>query len=335
MYRKSHYFTCVSLLISGLLLTSDSAFARGGRRSGGYSGGSVHVKSYTRKDGTHVSAHTRRAPHARSGAPYSSRVRGSSYNPPVSNYSPPVSNYSPPVSNYNPPTSSYNLSKPERTSPPDESNIVIPESESTSLRTENLDRGSTDNSTPKEDLTPEIVQPSLPDRSVESPPVKLAAQSNNNFYFPRSSCGDSSSPQNVWYPVFINHGNLEQVQAQFCHDAVSTIRQDSKVQAIQLASFSDRDRAAQFAQKVGGEVGEPTKPEDPQEKKQISKNSIPTKDNAQTRQEVVRAGNRGTQTATNASQSEEKSPNFMGIVTIGLALIGAGYWRGQKKAQSK
>jgi hypothetical protein len=313
MYRKAHYLGHVTLLISGLLLTSEIAFARGGgghsgggRSSSGHSGGSVHVKSYTKKDGTHVSEHTRGAPHAGFGsASHSSGVGSSSYSPP----------------------------EPE-TASPNNSEAMIPESESTSLRAESSDRSGPDDSTSRKALTPETDQPTSPDKLLESPPVNVVPPSNNNFHFPLSSCGDGSSPQNIWYPVFINDGNLERVQAKFCHDAVSTIRQDSKVQAVQLASFSDRDRAAQFAQQVGGEVGKPTTPEDQQEKKQVSRDSIPTKDNARIRQEIVKADNSSTQTSS-MPQAEEKGSNVMGIVTIGLALIGAGYWRGKKKAQSK
>lgn len=49
-----------------LVISAPPVWAKGGgggsRSSSHSSGGSVHVRSYTRKDGTHVSAHTRSAP---------------------------------------------------------------------------------------------------------------------------------------------------------------------------------------------------------------------------------------------------------------------------------
>jgi hypothetical protein len=47
----------------------------------------------------------------------------------------------------------------------------------------------------------------------------------------------------------------------FCTDATSTVRKGSKVKSVQLASFTSRDRAIEFAKTVGGNVGEPTYPD--------------------------------------------------------------------------
>lgn len=77
--------------------------------------------------------------------------------------------------------------------------------------------------------------------------------------FPQATCGDNSSTSNkVWYPVFIDGGNLQNVQRQYCNDAIATTRKDTGVATVQLASFDSRDKALAFAKQVGGEVGEPT-----------------------------------------------------------------------------
>jgi hypothetical protein len=39
------------------------------------------------------------------------------------------------------------------------------------------------------------------------------------------------------------------------------VRKDSQVQSVQLASFTSRDRAIEFAKAVGGDVGQPTHPD--------------------------------------------------------------------------
>jgi hypothetical protein len=87
---------------------------------------------------------------------------------------------------------------------------------------------------------------------------------NSEFQFPLNACGDAQSPSKTWYPVFIDGGDLTQVQQQFCRDAIRTIREDTSVRSIQVGSFSNRERAAHFAQVVGGEVGQPTLPAEQQ-----------------------------------------------------------------------
>jgi hypothetical protein len=80
----------------------------------------------------------------------------------------------------------------------------------------------------------------------------------SEFQFPQPSCGDPATLESkIWYPVFVDNGNLEQIQQQYCQDALSTVRANTHVPTIQVASFTDRDKAVRFAQVVGGEVGEP------------------------------------------------------------------------------
>jgi hypothetical protein len=55
--------------------------------------------------------------------------------------------------------------------------------------------------------------------------------------FPKESCGDKSTDaNNTWYPVFINGGNLDEVQQKYCKDAINATRQTGE-KAIQVASF--------------------------------------------------------------------------------------------------
>jgi serine/threonine protein kinase, bacterial len=69
-----------------------------------------------------------------------------------------------------------------------------------------------------------------------------------------ATCGDPGGTGDTWYPVFINQGNLEQVRSQYCQDAIAKTRDDG-TPAVQVASFTSREKAESFAQKVGGEVG--------------------------------------------------------------------------------
>ncbi len=74
--------------------------------------------------------------------------------------------------------------------------------------------------------------------------------------FPMESCGDGSDPNaTTWYPVIVRHLNLEQVASRFCQDAFA-IDLGKGIEGVQLASFSSLERAENFAQFVGGEIGE-------------------------------------------------------------------------------
>lgn len=95
--------------------------------------------------------------------------------------------------------------------------------------------------------------------SKDSSTPEAKANENSSFRFPQSSCGDKSTGgDDTWYPVFIDGGDLETVRRKFCADAVATQRKDTSVDTVQLASFTSRVKAVEFAQAVSGEVGEPT-----------------------------------------------------------------------------
>jgi len=95
-----------------------------------------------------------------------------------------------------------------------------------------------------------------------SPVASGALPTQSQFNFPKATCGDKSTGANdTWYPVFVDRGDLETIRRNFCADATSTVRKDSKVEAVQVASFISRDRALEFAQAVGGDVGQPTYPD--------------------------------------------------------------------------
>jgi hypothetical protein len=90
--------------------------------------------------------------------------------------------------------------------------------------------------------------------------TQIDASQSNNPQFPQDSCGDKSTdPNNTWYPVFINGGNLDEVQQKYCKDAINATRKTGE-KAIQVASFISDTKALKFAKAVGGEVGEPRKP---------------------------------------------------------------------------
>ncbi|MBD2033908.1 hypothetical protein H6F76_02420 [Leptolyngbya sp. FACHB-321] len=82
-------------------------------------------------------------------------------------------------------------------------------------------------------------------------------QNQSQFAFPKATCGDKSTSANdTWHPVFVDGGDLETLRRNFCADATSTVRKDSKVKSVQLASFTSRERATEFAKAVGGDVGQ-------------------------------------------------------------------------------
>ncbi|HEY9779521.1 MAG TPA: hypothetical protein V6D09_05215 [Leptolyngbyaceae cyanobacterium] len=109
---------------------------------------------------------------------------------------------------------------------------------------------STANSTPL--ITPSSSEFQA-DQSAKSLPL-----ATNGFTFPQTSCGDKATGGNdTWYPVFIDGGDLSDIRSRYCADAASTIRQKTGKSAVQLASFTNYNRALEFAQAVGGEVGQP------------------------------------------------------------------------------
>lgn len=119
--------------------------------------------------------------------------------------------------------------------------------------------------------TPTNLTPSP--ETTQTPKATTIPNSSTNEFdkvdFPQSNCGDylpTNSEETIqFYPVFIDfsNNNLQQIKANFCGDAYKTTRQDTKQLAIQVASFSSRNKAELFRdfmeRKLGsGEVGQPT-----------------------------------------------------------------------------
>lgn len=115
--------------------------------------------------------------------------------------------------------------------------------------------------------------PTTPTNFTPTPQTKITLNSSTNEFdqldFPQENCGDSlpiNSAESIkFYPVFIdfNDSNLQQVKAKFCEDAYRTTREDTKQPAIQVASFTNRNKADLFRdfmeRKLGSaEVGQPT-----------------------------------------------------------------------------
>ena len=69
----------------------------------------------------------------------------------------------------------------------------------------------------------------------------------------QASCGDQGESE-VWWPVFVNNGNLEKIQQDFCRDAIVKKRADG-TPSVQLASFKTKKKAQAFAERVNGKVG--------------------------------------------------------------------------------
>lgn len=115
-------------------------------------------------------------------------------------------------------------------------------------------------------VVPDSIGEALLERACNSPqaqappPVVSQPPINSNPYrwqFPLNSCGDRTS-SGTWWPVFINYGNINAIRAKYCSDAISVTRENTGVPAVMLASFSSYEKAAAFAKKVGGEVGQPS-----------------------------------------------------------------------------
>ncbi|MGC1393127.1 MAG: serine/threonine protein kinase [Coleofasciculaceae cyanobacterium] len=133
------------------------------------------------------------------------------------------------------------------------------------IANQNLDTEITPTQTPT-NLTPSP-------ENTPTPKVTTTPNSSTNEFdkvdFPQANCGDSlptnSEGTIQFYPVFIDFSdnNLQQVKANFCGDAYRTTREDTKQLAVQVASFTSRDKAQLFRdfmeRKLGsGEVGQPT-----------------------------------------------------------------------------
>jgi len=105
--------------------------------------------------------------------------------------------------------------------------------------------------------------------SQSSTPSPSSANPFENERYPKSACGDPLPTDNgssiSLYPVFVDYSDiaLQQIQSQFCQDALAKVRKGTNRRGVQVASFTSRDRASLFAALLskrfkGVEVGEPT-----------------------------------------------------------------------------
>ena len=79
--------------------------------------------------------------------------------------------------------------------------------------------------------------------------------------FPRYSCGDSKPSNPNDYPVEFyrvqvpySETNLSKARAYFCRDALPTISQDTGKKVVQISSFTNREKARDFAVFVNTQI---------------------------------------------------------------------------------
>jgi serine/threonine protein kinase, bacterial len=92
-----------------------------------------------------------------------------------------------------------------------------------------------------------------PQTNSPQPSVETSPEPANTA---EDTCGDNVSSSGDWYPVFIDNADVRRVRQKYCRDAIAKTR-DNGTPAVQVASFTDRQRAVKFADRVGGEVGQP------------------------------------------------------------------------------
>jgi|GEM_PF-2780390 len=94
--------------------------------------------------------------------------------------------------------------------------------------------------------------PGVPLDTAASP---SASASPEQFNFPQASCSDrETTPTSTWYPVVIKGGNLDEIRAKYCQDAIGTIQAITGEPTVQVASFTSYEKAQRFAEQVGGTV---------------------------------------------------------------------------------
>jgi hypothetical protein len=97
----------------------------------------------------------------------------------------------------------------------------------------------------------------IPDRVPSRPvPSDVNPRGTSELPVTAGNCGDSGGNGDVLYPVLINHADVEQLGQQHCQHAIAKTS-DHGTSVFRVASFTDRQRAQAFAQKVGGKVGQP------------------------------------------------------------------------------
>lgn len=116
----------------------------------------------------------------------------------------------------------------------------------------------------------DVVLPSptnMPNSStaISSPPTTTPPQ-----FSPKSTCGDPlpTNPNDYpvdFYPVFVpgNESNLQRARSRFCQDALLRKRKDTGIRAVQVASFTSKQRAIRFIEILNSEfkdadIGPPT-----------------------------------------------------------------------------
>jgi hypothetical protein len=90
-----------------------------------------------------------------------------------------------------------------------------------------------------------------PPATTPEPTASPAAPLN----FPQTSCGDqASAPSETWYSVFLDGANVDEIRSKYCGDAISTARSTTGAASVQVASFTNYEKAARLAEAIGGRV---------------------------------------------------------------------------------
>lgn len=305
------------LTVIGIIYSStDLVSARGGHRGRSYRshGGSVHVRGYTRKDGTYVSPHTRSAPGYGSQPSYSGSHNSPTYSAPTY----PVPSDSSQTEN----------NRAEETVPDAErSDTSTIEANTGTSATEPNEVPTEPSEVPTE---PTVTEPIFPvSTRAASNSSEASAQPKGSPTTPRKNCGDvASDDKATWYPVFIDNGDVQEIRKKFCADAVLTTRTDTNTPAVQVASFTTRKSALEFAKAVEGEVGQPSTPVEL--KKAVNQNSNAVQN--QSRNDSAsfsKPDSIVTPTLPSISSSTvSQESGSSGMLAIGaIGLIGFGIWR--------
>jgi serine/threonine protein kinase, bacterial len=121
--------------------------------------------------------------------------------------------------------------------------------------------GSLPETTPSPTVSVAESSPTETEQSGQSPsptptPIETPSPSPDASPVTNLPCGDPTSEGATWYPVFVNNGDLAEIRRKYCADAFASKREDG-TPTVQVASFTSQERAAEFAQQVGGQVGKP------------------------------------------------------------------------------
>ncbi len=101
----------------------------------------------------------------------------------------------------------------------------------------------------------DAVSPAASASASGTPIAASPSPTAGEFSFPSANCGDqASTPSENWYPVYIDHGSLDEIHSKFCGDAISTLRDKTGTPSVQVASFTSYGKAQRFALAVGGVV---------------------------------------------------------------------------------